>query len=214
MTTPVRASFTDIKEQVLAVIAEQWRFLLVLLFGMTLVFSALELLAPGATNFTGFVIGVVLGYEANARALADWQTGATRRRRYGTYFVVSLLTVVGALAGFLILVLPGLYLMARWSVASALVVAEDMSVSEALGASWRITQGSVWPITGAVLAFLFPVAVVIAVVSQSGLAVTSPLGIGTGNFISSLFSVGGWVLYPAIYRALRKRGDGLEKIFR
>ena len=82
------------------------------------------------------------------------------RRRIGAYVGASLLAALGALAGTLLFVVPGLILLARWSIAPAMIVGERLGVMESLRASWEATRPSQWQI---VLAYVALVFVVIAI---------------------------------------------------
>ena len=87
-------------------------------------------------------------------------TGAALRRmgahhawgepgRAAPFIGVSLVSTIAIAAGLLCLILPGLFLYARWSVAMQLVIGEGMSTGMAIGTSWRRTASRQWPILAA-----------------------------------------------------------------
>ncbi|KMS60037.1 hypothetical protein V474_11100 [Novosphingobium barchaimii LL02] len=138
--------------------------------GMSLVSSVLSFMTDDMPG-----IGVEMAVSSVAGYFLFWQVLATegllegsRSRGAGfmAYAAISFITSVAGLLGLVLLILPGLILIARWSLAGALAVARGSSVLPALAESWRLTRGSTWPIVG----FL-------AVVCVAFAAVLLPLGI-------------------------------------
>jgi len=76
----------------------------------------------------------------------------------------SFLTGIGIGGGLLLLIVPGLYLLAVWAVVAPVVVIERRKVTEALGRSRQLVRGSGWPVLGAVM-----VGFLIAAVATLGL---------------------------------------------
>lgn len=77
----------------------------------------------------------------------------------------GLLTAIGIVFGFVLLVVPGLYLLAIWAVTAPVVVIERRRVFDALGRSRQLVRGNGWPVLG-----VFLVAIVIGLVVSFGLA--------------------------------------------
>jgi len=76
-------------------------------------------------------------------------------------FAIQFLTSLGIVAGLLLLIAPGLYLAASWSVASVVRVAEFSSSQSAIGRSAELTKGYRWPILGLLMMFLIGYALLI-----------------------------------------------------
>ena len=77
---------------------------------------------------------------------------------------LSLLSSLGVLLGVIALVLPGLFIMARWMIAPPLLVASGTGIRASLGESWDRTRGSEFLIIGTAVTLLLPlIAVGIAV---------------------------------------------------
>lgn len=55
---------------------------------------------------------------------------------------------VAIVVGFAIMLIPAVYLGARWCVAAQVLIAEQCSSSEALGRSWNLTRGHIWRCIG------------------------------------------------------------------
>lgn len=65
------------------------------------------------------------------------------------YLLVSLLTIIPLMIGFLLLVVPGLYLLARLCVVGPAIASQNLRNPLAvISASWRATQKTAWPILG------------------------------------------------------------------
>jgi hypothetical protein len=134
------------------------------------------------------------------------------------YFLLSLIVTAAILAGLVLLILPGLYLIGRLMIGGAVMVAEGRrSPLAALAGSWRLTRGKGWAVAGLLL-------VVFVVGSVLTLAVTSVLGAvfvlaagkeGLGpllvlileSALGAVFSIVLTVLYAAIYRRLAASGS-------
>jgi hypothetical protein len=59
-------------------------------------------------------------------------------------FATGLIVAFGAGLAFLLLIVPGLYVLARWSLVSPLILLQGAGIREALGRSWQLTEASVW----------------------------------------------------------------------
>ena len=77
------------------------------------------------------------------------------------YIGLSLLATLAVMLGLIVLILPGLFLMIRWSIAQPLLVARGEGVMASLGESWDRTRGNEFSIFVAALALLVPLIVVI-----------------------------------------------------
>jgi hypothetical protein len=100
---------------------------------------------------------------------------------------LSVLSTLGVLLGFIAFIIPGLFVMARWSIAQPLLVGRGAGVMEALGESWERTRGSEFSIIIAALALaLAPIVVMIA--TAVFFEETSPVRIGVTQLASSAMS--------------------------
>jgi hypothetical protein len=158
----------------------------------------------GATDavviwFAGVAVGIVAGY-----LLLDAVVKRTGLRSRGegdvflTYVGMSLLFTLGFVAGLIALILPGLVVMARWSLAGPLVIARGEGATRALGESWELTRGGEFSILIAMLALVGPLIAVIATVSAI-FAPGDPIGIVVGQLVTSLTSVVTIAMGVALY---------------
>jgi hypothetical protein len=99
-------------------------------------------------------------------------------------FVVSLLAGIGIVIGFLLLIVPGLFLMTIWAVVAPVTVLERPGIFAAFGRSREIVRGHGWAVLGAlVLVFLIVLA---AGIVAGVIGVLLDGGVGE--------AVAGWVL--------------------
>lgn len=135
-----------------------------------------------------------------------------------TIFLLQILLSLILLTGFLLLLLPGLYLLGRFSLTSPYVAHREMrGPFTVLGASWRATAGNGWRIT-LFLALIFVAFLVISGLVGMLTTILAGLG-GVGNLLAGAISamlstVMGLVsaaVSAAIYRQLA--GDGPAATF-
>jgi hypothetical protein len=110
------------------------------------------------------VIGVFFSYNL-LKVMID-RTGLRSRGDadvFLAYFGLTILYGLAIVVGLILLVIPALFLMARWSLAQPLVVARGDGVMKAFGQSWERTSGNDFPILIAVLVLvMIPTAIAIA----------------------------------------------------
>jgi hypothetical protein len=135
------------------------------------------------------------------------------RNRFGGFWMLNFVSGLGLLLGYLLLILPGLYLNARWMVASPAFLAEDKGVNDALGESWAISQPSFWAILGTLLVIFVPTCAVGFGLSLAfetllpALATTILYLFLFGAFILS------WMASVATYSLLRPGAEHLAEVF-
>jgi hypothetical protein len=146
-----------------------------------------------------FVVGVTAAYLLIDAMLR--KTGLRTRTDedvFFPYFALSILYILGLIAGLIALVIPGLVIMARWSLAQPMMIARGDGVMQALGSSWERTKGNEFQIIVAVLAlYVVPIAIVIACSLMFDPA--DPIGIGLTQFVSSIMSALGLAMGVALY---------------
>ncbi len=174
--------------------------------GLTLVNAAITYftVAMGPIEQLGvalvkFVVGVTAAY-----LLLDALMRKTGLRSRGdedvffAYFGLSILYTLGVMAGLIAIILPGLVIMARWSLAQPMMIARGGGAMRALGESWERTKGNEFQIIVAVLAlFVVPIAAVIA--SRVMFDPADPVGIGVTELVSSAMSALGLSMGVALF---------------
>lgn len=153
----------DIFTETFTVFTANWRMVVVFSLALGLAAGAMQWAAgvpvADAGKFSGNGLGVtvamgilasVASYIVLWQILAD-QGLATTSRSAKLYFInlaASLVMMLGMGFAFLLLIIPGFMVMARWSVASQLIIGRGAGVVEAMGESWALTKSRQWTIIG------------------------------------------------------------------
>lgn len=132
---------------------------------------------------------------------------------YGSLFGMSLMANIAIAVGMVLLIIPGLYLMARWFIAGPLIFAEERTAGGSLSRSWEMTEDSAWTLVGLYLLVMTPP--ILAVVGAATLGevmgwwLESSRQLLAGAFVYTCLFAGGvatWIAEIAAYRALSGGG--------
>jgi hypothetical protein len=157
-----------------------WRHLLPIAFVVSLVVSLAELALAAAGGVLG-TLGAILVSTVGAFVIqaalveavadvrdgrADLSLGETIGRvlpRLGQVIGASFLAGIAIAIGFVLVVVPGLYLMTIWSVVIPVLLLEHTGVTDAFGRSRALVSGYGWTVFGVILVtFLIQLVVSIA----------------------------------------------------
>ena len=134
--------------------------------------------------------------------------------KFFSFWGMSIISGLLILLGCVLLIIPGVYLAARWFVAGPALIAEDKTATEGMTESWELLQPSVWHVAGALVVlygcgFGLGALPFFLVPEES-----APLSI---QAISALFmtttSVLGWLMSVGIYTAVAHPERTLEEVF-
>jgi hypothetical protein len=137
-----------------------------------------------------------------------------RPGRFGSFWGMNILTGLAILVGCILLVLPGLYLLARWLIAAPVILAEDKTAGEGMRESWEMMGGSAWQAVGAVLV-LYVCGFALALGPLLLFEVDStPMAVQVVSYIV-LFgtTVSGWLMAVGVYAMVAQRHRSLEEVF-
>ena len=126
--------------------------------------GSLDPLKLAGGQLLGSLVGIVCAYfllvAMLRRTSLESRTGGDV---FLPYLGMSILMGLAVALGFVTIILPGLFLMARWIIAGPLMVARGDGVMKSLGESWSRTRGNELSIIGAALALvILPIAVILA----------------------------------------------------
>lgn len=150
-------------------------------FALLLVFWALSIL------YQGMVVKLVQDIQAGRR---DHSVGGLIRSVEPVFWplaAVSILFGLGVGVGFILLIVPGLFLLVIWSVVAPVTVLERPGVFAAFGRSRALVRGNGWNVFGVIVLVILAVAVI---------------SLGAGLAASSLGSLGRAVVQWAVNAAL------------
>ena len=154
-------------------------------------------------NFLIALVMLVLQYWLTRAALQDLSGRAHATPRFLAFFGLGVVTTVGIVVGFMFLIVPGIVLLVRWSIAIPILLDSDEGVFAALGRSWRETEPHFWPI---LLAYL-PIYAPTILIAISGVWLEIEV---SGDLIGTLVlnlalngaAIAGWYAAVAIYAAI------------
>ena len=171
--------------------------------------TAADQLPALATPLTLVSVGLSIAFQDRLTSSALRLAGQEGHpgSRFGGVFFVSLLGNLGIILGLLLLVVPGIYLFARWSLAIPVLIEENRGPGEALRASWERTAGHVSPILVTLLPIYLPMLAGFAVAVAFGVAEFPEPAISLLlNLSIQACLVVGWHAAVAIYVALSTDG--------
>jgi hypothetical protein len=123
-----------------------------------------------STLFTGFVVSLVNDVRDGRRDFTVGELIRSSTDAIPRLIVNGLLLGIGVFIGFLLLIVPGLYLLTIWAVTAPAIVVERRGAIEAFGRSHELVSGQGWTVFGAILvAFLILVglAIVAAIIGEA-----------------------------------------------
>ena len=187
--------------------------------GMALPMTMLST-APGGGNFAfvGSIISTFAQFIVTSRAAR--RAGVMRAEgvpgRAASYVLLGIVSGLAIAIGFVLLVLPGLYLLARWSIAVPHVIVRGATMREAMRRSWQQTRDIVPPTCAALV--LVGSGLIVSLIldgipaTASGPAPLMPsLVSNLAAFASMLLT---WFLALAIYTLVtREEPQELEEVF-
>lgn len=168
-------------------------------------------LASTAGNFAVWIINFFLSYRISEAVLKEEGLLEVGVRLYGTMFLATMVTTLAIGFGFVLLFVPGLYLMARWSMAVPLIIAKGLSSGDAISRSWEQTGRCVWSIIPiyvvyslAVVAAMGAAAFFVFVLeTEPGLGTPASLAFSTRfNLASYVLEFVGSLIGIAVYRSI------------
>ena len=127
------------------------------------------------------IIGLIfsLGYLKNLFQTLDgiepqFSAYGQQARKILTYFVASILVSIVVSIGFMLLIIPGVYLALRLQFFAAFIVEEDAGIIDSIQRSWKITEGQVLPLF-VLLLTMIGLIILGAILLLVGVFVTAPL---------------------------------------
>jgi hypothetical protein len=119
--------------------------------GLTLLALLISLVAT--TLFTGMVVQLVADVRDRRRDASVRQLLQSVTPVLGQLILVGIVVGLGVLIGFILIIVPGLFLLTIWSVSAPVVVLERPGGLRALGRSRELVRGNGWRVFGVVLVF-------------------------------------------------------------
>ncbi|HEX8194426.1 MAG TPA: hypothetical protein VF552_16170 [Allosphingosinicella sp.] len=147
-------------------------------------------------------------------ALGDIGSAGRDSGRFGAFFLLGIVSTIAILAGFVLLVLPGILLLVRWWPAGAILLGDDATLFGSLKESWRETDGHFWTIFPLLLMLWVPAVLAAgAMFAAYGDGAAHPASFVPLNLAMYGATVAGWHLAVAAYSFMDGRSGSLDEIF-
>ncbi len=136
-----------------------------------------------------------------------------QENRFWLYLGMTILSTIGLIIGFILLIIPGIILAVRWSAASGFLVSGREGVIDSLKASWEATRGNGLTIFLAGLVLFIVLVLIIGIIT----GVISFVNVTLGGIVGSLLEAFTNAIMPAfgvaIYCLVQNDGEQLEEVF-
>jgi hypothetical protein len=122
----------------------------------------------GQLLYTGYVVKLVQDVRDGRLDQNMGELFSVAAPFIGTLFLNGILYGLGVGISFVLLIVPGLFLITIWAVVAPAIVVEDRGVIEAFGRSRELVRGNGWPVFFAILLALLIVVIVSGVFAAIG----------------------------------------------
>lgn len=176
-------------------------------------------------RFGGSGSGVLIGYGIAITFIQVWitrealeQAGIVPAMPVAnalSVYLQGMLIGLGILLGLVLLVLPGLYVFARWYLAGPLLVREGTGRRAAIQRSWDMLAVH-WPAALGVGLILFALSVAPLAVELSAPALAAKYGFGwliATNLVAAVGIVGGYLAAVSLLLNIEQPASTLQEIF-
>lgn len=134
--------------------------------------------------------------------------------RFGGFWGLNIITGLLMILGFVFLVIPGIFLAARWFVSGPALLADDLTVRDAMSESWEVTKPSTWHIFGAlvlVYTVSFGIALVPAMIMpEDQVPIVLQLASYLLMFGGTIFA---WLMSVGTYQVIVRPTQHLAEVF-
>jgi hypothetical protein len=174
---------------------------------LTLLGAALSLVA--SILYEGMVVSLVRDIQDGRRDLSVGELYRSVTPVLWPLAGASILFAIGVGIGFVLLIVPGLFLLTIWAVIAPAIVIENRRVTESFGRSRELVKGHGWPVFGVVVcAALITIVVSVILLSiaaaiADGAILRIVLGVLASTVTAPITALVAGVLY---YRLLQLKG--------
>lgn len=134
-------------------------------------------------------------------------------RNFLGYIGQSIVMGLAIAIGLILLIVPGVYLAARWAIAQGLLVGRHANAMDALSLSWEETDGHVLTIVGAALGLFVPLILGLIVIVGL-LGESSMIGMIVSNLVQTSITVVGFGFVTEVFSRLRPGNERTAEVFR
>ena len=169
----------------------------------------------GVGAISSSIVGLALGYVLVASMVVGGGLVDQKKAGFLPYFGMGILTSLGIGLGLIFLIVPGVFLLVRWTAAYGFLFAEGEGVTDSMTSSYNLTEGSFWSILGAIaIPCALALGALAAVFFWTGIegrvflpaSIAANLAISVAGLLMTAIGLG-------FYALKRGGGDRLEQIF-
>jgi hypothetical protein len=177
---------------------------------LALVAVVIDLVA--GTLFTGMVVELVADIQDGRRDASPGQLLRAAAPVLGQLILVGIVAGIGVVIGFVLVIIPGLFLLTIWSVAAPVVVLERPGVLAALRRSRELVRGNGWQVFGVIFTLYIAVGIVSFLIEGVAESAGSAAGIVArvivGVLTAPLSALAASVLYFELRGSRRGQSPG------
>lgn len=157
-----------------------------------------------STLFTGMVVELVADVQDGRRDTSPGQLLQAAVPVLGQLILVGIVAGIGIVIGFILIIIPGLFLLTIWSVAAPVVVLERPGGLRALGRSRELVRGEGWNVFAVILLMVILVGVVSVVLdaaaASAGTGIELLVRVVVGILTAPISALASAVLYFQLRR--------------
>ena len=167
--------------------------------GIILGVLALIVSLVGQAIYVGFVVNLVEDVRDGRRDHSMGDLFSAASPAIPALIGFGILFAIGVGIGFVLLIIPGLFLITMWCVGAPAIVVEKIGVFDAFGRSWGLVKQNGWSVFGALLVTLiivFAIQFVLALIGTAiGLGGVLVANIISGAITAPIFAIAVTVIY-------------------
>ncbi len=175
--------------------------------------DANDSVGSGLFDFLASVVSIVAGYMLIKALLSTQGLLRVEGNRFWLYLGMMILTIIGLAVGFLLLIVPGIILMVRWSASSGFLLGKGEGIVESLTSSWHATKGHGMAIFLAGLVMIIAIFVVVGILAAIAFVLGSTAGGVISAFLEAAANAVGLAFGVAVYRLVADDTAKVGEVF-
>ncbi len=184
-------------------------------FGGDVVMEPGDSILSGLYQLGVVILSVVASYFLLTKLLETRGRLGQGDTRIWAYIGMSILSFIGFALGLVLLIIPGIMLMVRWSASSGFLLGGRKGVTESLGASWDATSGHGWTIFLAGLVMLIALVFVGAVTAGIAGALGNLQVVGiVGSIVEAIGTAASLCFGIAVYVLVQSDDREIGEVFK
>ncbi len=182
-------------------------------FSLGFVVTEQSTLASGLFDLAATAIAIVAGYLLMKTYLGSRNRLRTGANRFWPYLGLTILAVLGIMLGMIVLIVPGVILLVRWTAATGFVMGAERSVPASFRLSWEATKGHGWSIFFAGLILVIGIILAIAMIGGILALASSTVSMVVSAFLEAASTAVTYAFTIAIYVLVSNEGEDLQEVF-